>query len=432
MKLQLCAISGSREGETFVVDDHARVSFGRTTNSDIAFLDDGHMSSLHFEVVNHGHRFEVRDCGSTNGTWINNCRITVTELSHGDLLKAGKSVMRVEVEKAEPPGSKVPAPARPDFTRESDSQVPMPSHAPTHGDRPRPKAAGPIQFSVDGAFDSTPPVRKHVPPPPAAIPFPDSAGSPIESVQIPVKDPSPLLQSGMTPPSAPPVARSNVSDNPFTDSCDFGFHEPPPVSPNPILERPGTVRRGFCCLERKIQASIEDALALILAKVMANYSMRLVVHFQKIRIGVPSRSFAAEPLLDWFGSGPEGTCSPVLMNGEVLHQPEFASVLPRLCRADALLAFFGTEPKSLEAQIKSMVQTGVAGFAEEGGFLASCWPSSLMSMIDISGTQVCEELFANRISGTVFCTPGKKQVLRAYANPNLASLLEKADFSERV
>ncbi len=56
------------------------------------------MSSLHFEVENFGSYAEVRDLRSTNRTWLNNNFVTSAPLKHGDRLRAGKTVMAVEIE----------------------------------------------------------------------------------------------------------------------------------------------------------------------------------------------------------------------------------------------------------------------------------------------------------------------------------------------
>ena len=96
LKLLLIAISGSREGESFQVEPGETCSFGRTQKADIAFETDGHMSGVHFEIHNSGDFAEVRDRGSTNGTWLNNTRVAQDKLRDGDRVRAGTTILTVE------------------------------------------------------------------------------------------------------------------------------------------------------------------------------------------------------------------------------------------------------------------------------------------------------------------------------------------------
>jgi pSer/pThr/pTyr-binding forkhead associated (FHA) protein len=53
-------------------------------------LDDITVSRQHSEIHESGGRYIVRDAGSLNGTYVNQRRIDVSELSQGDELQVGK------------------------------------------------------------------------------------------------------------------------------------------------------------------------------------------------------------------------------------------------------------------------------------------------------------------------------------------------------
>ena len=54
------------------------------------------MSSIHFEVENFGNRAEVRDRGSTNGTWLNNNKIARDHFVKAIEFAQGKTILTVE------------------------------------------------------------------------------------------------------------------------------------------------------------------------------------------------------------------------------------------------------------------------------------------------------------------------------------------------
>lgn len=69
--------------------DRPRVILGRADDNDIV-VDDSYASREHAEVVREGHRFVVRDLDSTNGTFVNDRRLTAPHLlSHSDEVRIG-------------------------------------------------------------------------------------------------------------------------------------------------------------------------------------------------------------------------------------------------------------------------------------------------------------------------------------------------------
>ena len=58
------------------------------------------LSRDHFMIEINPPQCEIRDLGSTNGTFVNNNRVDRVRLVSGDVIAAGQSVFRVEVELA--------------------------------------------------------------------------------------------------------------------------------------------------------------------------------------------------------------------------------------------------------------------------------------------------------------------------------------------
>jgi len=79
---------GPQNGLRFALLDRV-TSLGRSVENDIS-LDDITVSRRHAVVERNGEKFTVHDNGSLNGTYVNQRRITMADLAHGDELQVGK------------------------------------------------------------------------------------------------------------------------------------------------------------------------------------------------------------------------------------------------------------------------------------------------------------------------------------------------------
>jgi len=79
---------GEGEGDHYVLSS-SLTNIGRHADSDIS-LDDITVSRRHCEITSENSRFIVRDVGSLNGTYVNQKRVDVIELTQGDELQIGK------------------------------------------------------------------------------------------------------------------------------------------------------------------------------------------------------------------------------------------------------------------------------------------------------------------------------------------------------
>jgi pSer/pThr/pTyr-binding forkhead associated (FHA) protein len=77
------------------------VSFGRGEEADVQIKDE-RMSRQHFVVEPRDEKFFARDLNSTNGTFINNNRITEVELQPNDRIRGGQTVLVFETDKPKP------------------------------------------------------------------------------------------------------------------------------------------------------------------------------------------------------------------------------------------------------------------------------------------------------------------------------------------
>jgi len=80
------------------------LTFGRGDEADVQITDE-RMSREHFVIAPQGDKFIARDLGSTNGTFVNNNRITEVPLQPNDRIRAGQTVVIFETEKSKGVGT---------------------------------------------------------------------------------------------------------------------------------------------------------------------------------------------------------------------------------------------------------------------------------------------------------------------------------------
>src|SRR3954464_7961503 len=98
MRVILDVIQGPRRGRSFVFDRHDTFIVGRSRFVHCPMPEDSALSRDHFLIEISPPRCEVRDLGSTNGTFVNDRRVERVRLSSGDLIAAGQSIFQIWVE----------------------------------------------------------------------------------------------------------------------------------------------------------------------------------------------------------------------------------------------------------------------------------------------------------------------------------------------
>lgn len=98
MRVILEVVEGPRKGRSFVFDRHDTFIVGRSRFVHCPMPEDTALSRDHFLVELAPPVCELRDLGSTNGTFVNDRKVDRVHLCDGDHISAGKSVFRVRVE----------------------------------------------------------------------------------------------------------------------------------------------------------------------------------------------------------------------------------------------------------------------------------------------------------------------------------------------
>lgn len=98
MRVILEVLQGSRKGRSFMFDRHDTFIVGRSRFVHCSMPEDMALSRDHFMIEINPPLCELRDLGSTNGTFVNNQRVERIRLASGDVIAAGQSVFRVRVE----------------------------------------------------------------------------------------------------------------------------------------------------------------------------------------------------------------------------------------------------------------------------------------------------------------------------------------------
>jgi len=95
MGSQLTALEGVYVGQTFPLNSN-HVTIGRDPTADIALVNDKTVSRRHAHIAQEGGNHVLYDDGSSNGTYVNNVRVTIQVLAPGDVIQFGASKFRYE------------------------------------------------------------------------------------------------------------------------------------------------------------------------------------------------------------------------------------------------------------------------------------------------------------------------------------------------
>lgn len=81
-------LMGSGDVAPFFALELETTRIGRTTDNEI-MLPDPNVSRLHASITRRGGSYYINDLDSTNGTWVNEQRVTEAELSENDVVRLG-------------------------------------------------------------------------------------------------------------------------------------------------------------------------------------------------------------------------------------------------------------------------------------------------------------------------------------------------------
>jgi len=100
MRIRLEVAKGTQAGKRFVFDRHETFMVGRSKKVHFQIPDDRFFSRHHFMIEVNPPECFLRDLGSTNGTFVNDEKVQQVHLKDGDVIRGGKTWIRVHVEEA--------------------------------------------------------------------------------------------------------------------------------------------------------------------------------------------------------------------------------------------------------------------------------------------------------------------------------------------
>ncbi|MEN6521467.1 MAG: FHA domain-containing protein [Armatimonadota bacterium] len=93
---RLVAAYGPYTGQVYNLNPAGETTIGRQSDQMISLSNDNTVSRQHAKVANESGQFVLYDCGSANGTHVNNTRITRHVLTPGDLVQIGSTKFKFE------------------------------------------------------------------------------------------------------------------------------------------------------------------------------------------------------------------------------------------------------------------------------------------------------------------------------------------------
>jgi eukaryotic-like serine/threonine-protein kinase len=106
MRILLTVIAGPHKGLEFAFDRHDTFLVGRSRHAHFQLpAKDKYFSRVHFMLELNPPQVRLIDMGSHNGTYVNGEKVLTADLRDGDQIRAGHTILRVQVERAgaEPP-----------------------------------------------------------------------------------------------------------------------------------------------------------------------------------------------------------------------------------------------------------------------------------------------------------------------------------------
>jgi hypothetical protein len=130
MKMILRVTAGPHAGLEHIFPEEASLSVGRSSCASFPLPADPVLSRQHFEIGINSPFCILRDCGSTNGTWMNGQRVTWERLLDGDVIFAGTSEFAVGITEIVPGDGDLPLLRCPGCGAAAPAESPQPRFCP--------------------------------------------------------------------------------------------------------------------------------------------------------------------------------------------------------------------------------------------------------------------------------------------------------------
>jgi len=116
MRVILELRTGPHAGRKTWLQAGQTLQVGNTEDADFVVADDVEMSNVHFSIATNPAGCRLTDLQSEHGTFVNGERVQQTQLSDGDEIEAGASVLRVKIDGVRPAAAAVTPPTMPATT----------------------------------------------------------------------------------------------------------------------------------------------------------------------------------------------------------------------------------------------------------------------------------------------------------------------------
>lgn len=393
VKVTLTAITGSYVNSVYEIRSGSAAVFGRSSDATHAFRDD-HMSSQHFQIENDGRVALISDLGATNGLFVNRERVSKAKLVEGDEIQAGITKFVVEFKDA---ASKLVG----DSSRYSQVE---PKQEVEKSQKKRLSTTNSPTNIVEPGEQSRTSIDS-----PLQSPFLEN------SKVVPVK--SPDIGKGFQS----PLDSSSISLDGFKKPAELGR-----ASVADVIKSKTNVQnsepKDYQLIALDTQNDARNGFGAVLDSIAAHWCIELVLDFKKIRNTVPDCLGDAVSVLDWI---PEGL-GPAQVNwSEVSSEDEVMGLLPRLCGADACVAFVGKSAQELHKRVQELKTHEVDGFSERNGWLSSYWPSSLSLILEYTDREVRRRMLSPGIHGVLFCAPWRPKRIVGLACESLRGSIQE-------
>ena len=93
----LVVTKGTNLGESYKLSKEAPISIGRSRINEIRPFD-GSISAQHCRIIPENGKHVLYDLGSTNGTLLNNQKVTKAILKEGDTIGVGETTMQYKID----------------------------------------------------------------------------------------------------------------------------------------------------------------------------------------------------------------------------------------------------------------------------------------------------------------------------------------------
>lgn len=99
MHVPLTVTEGPHKVRVFKFGEHDNLVVGLAKDAQMKVsLEDKYFSRHHFVIEMNPPKYRLMDLGSRNGTYVNGVRVPTADLRDGDLIKAGRTMLRVSIQ----------------------------------------------------------------------------------------------------------------------------------------------------------------------------------------------------------------------------------------------------------------------------------------------------------------------------------------------